>query len=120
MGRALSTARRIGPVGTAVRTLAGFGLIYLAGAADGRPWDVDPYDPIVGFVVLPVIMAVVGLGVRRYASRPIRLTGPLGIVLNLGRQPPLRSPTNWKPVAWIEPASITLCSSASSASPSCR
>ena len=66
-----------------VRTWGGLGLIYLAGAADGLPWDVDWYDPILGFVVLPVIMVAVGLGVRRYASRPIRLTGPLGVVLNL-------------------------------------
>jgi hypothetical protein len=76
-------ARRIGPVGTVVRTLGGLGLIYLAGAVDGLPWDVDWYDPIVGFVVLPLIMVAVGLGVRRYASRPIRLTGPLGTALNL-------------------------------------
>jgi hypothetical protein len=78
-----STARRIGPVGTAVRTLGGLGLIYLAGAVDGLPWDVDWYDPIVGFVVLPLIMVAVGLGARAYTSRPIRLTGPLGIALNL-------------------------------------
>src|SRR5215204_6151315 len=55
MGRALS----IGPVGTVVRTWGGLGLIYLAGAADGQPWDVDWYDPILGFVVLPVIMVAV-------------------------------------------------------------
>ena len=76
------TVRWIGPVGSAVRTLGGLGLIYLAGAADGLPWDVDWYDPIVGFAVLPLIMVAVGLGVRRYASGPIRLTGPLGIALN--------------------------------------
>jgi hypothetical protein len=66
-----------------VRTLGGLGLIYLAGAVDGLPWDVDWYDPIVGFVVLPMIMVAVGLVARRYASRPIHLTGPLGILLNL-------------------------------------
>jgi hypothetical protein len=66
-----------------VRTLGGLGLIYLAGAVDGPPWDVGWYDPIVGFVVLPLIMIAVGLGVRRYASRPIHLTGPVGIALNL-------------------------------------
>jgi hypothetical protein len=38
--------RRIGPVGTVVRILGGLGLIYLAGAAEGLPWDVDWYDPI--------------------------------------------------------------------------
>jgi hypothetical protein len=76
-------ARGIAPVGTVVRILGGLGLIYLAGAADGLPWDVDWYDPIVGFVVLPLIMVALALGVRRYASRPIRLTGPLGTLLNL-------------------------------------
>jgi len=62
--------------------LAGLGLICLAGAADGRPWDVDRTTGF-GFFALPVIMVAVGLGVRRYAWRPILLTGPLGIALNL-------------------------------------
>ena len=68
-----STARKIGPVGTAVRTLGGLGLIYLAGAVDGLPWDVDWYDPIAGFVVLPLIMVAVGLGAILFygASMPI-------------------------------------------------
>jgi|SRR5215203_2373886 len=57
-----NTRRRIGPVGTAVRAAGGLGLIYLAGAVDGTPWDVDSYDPLVGFVVLPAItLAVVVL-----------------------------------------------------------
>ena len=77
-------ARRIGPVGTAVRAAVGVGLFYLAGAVDGTPWDVSWYDPIVGFLVLPLIMVAVGLGARRYWLRPIRvrLTGPIGIALN--------------------------------------
>jgi hypothetical protein len=83
MAPSLGTARRIGPVGTAVRTLGGLGLIYLAGAAEGLPWDVDWYDPIAAFVILPVIMIAVGLGIRRHASGPFRLTGPVGIALNL-------------------------------------
>jgi hypothetical protein len=77
-----STRRRIGPVGTAVRAAGGLGLIYLAGAVDGTPWDVDWYDPLVGFVVLPAIMLAVVLTARRYAVGPIRFTGPVGIGVN--------------------------------------
>jgi hypothetical protein len=74
--------RRIGPAGTAVRVLAGIGLLYLAGAADGLPWSVDWYDPILGLVVLPALTIMLGLAARRYADRPLRLTGPLGHALN--------------------------------------
>lgn len=77
-----STGRRIGPVGTAVRAAGGLGIVYLAGAVDGLPWDLNWYDPIVGLVLLPAIMIAVGLAVRRYATGPIRFTGPVGIALN--------------------------------------
>lgn len=80
---ASSKGRRIGPVGTALRAAGGLGLVYLAGALEGLPWDVDWYDPIVGLVLLPTIMVALGLAARRYASGPIRLTGPVGIALNL-------------------------------------
>jgi hypothetical protein len=79
----VSTGRRIGPVGTAVRAAGGLGLLYLAGAVDGLPWDVDWYDPIVGLVVLPAVMVAVGVVVRRYTTGPTRFTGPVGIALNL-------------------------------------
>ncbi len=75
--------RRIGPVGTALRAAGGLGLVYLAGAVEGLPWDVDWYDPIVGLVLLPTIIVTLGLTARRYASGPIRFTGPVGIALNL-------------------------------------
>lgn len=78
-----STRRRTGPVGTTLRAAGGLGLIYLAGALEGRPWDVDWYDPIVGIVVLPATMVALGVAARRYASGPIRFTGPVGIALNL-------------------------------------
>jgi hypothetical protein len=63
--------------------LVGLGVLYLAGAAEGLPWDVSWYDPIVGFVFLPAIMVGVGLAARRYAAGPLRFTGPLGTGLNL-------------------------------------
>jgi hypothetical protein len=78
-----STGRSIGPVGTAARAVGGLGLIYLAGAVDGLPWDVDWYDPIVGLVALPAIMVALGLVVRPYAPGPIRFTEPVGLALNL-------------------------------------
>jgi hypothetical protein len=78
-----ATRRRIGPVGTALRASGGLGLIYLAGAVDGTPWDVDWYDPVVGFLILPLTTVALGLVSRRYAPGPVRLTGPLGIGLNI-------------------------------------
>jgi hypothetical protein len=76
--------RRIGPVGTTVRAAGGLGLVYLAGARDGLPWDVDPHDPIVGLVALPAVMVAIGLLAEHRAWAPIRLTGLLGLALNLG------------------------------------
>jgi hypothetical protein len=86
-----STGRAIGPVGTAVRAVGGLGLIYLAGAVDGLPWDVEWYDPIVGLVVLPAIMIAVGLAARRYARGAVRFTGPVGTAVNLAVIVPLVS-----------------------------
>jgi hypothetical protein len=56
----MTTERRIGPVGTSLRVLVGLGVLYLAGAVDGLPWDVDWYDPLVGFVALPAIALAMG------------------------------------------------------------
>jgi hypothetical protein len=78
-----STKRRIGPLGTTLRVGAGLGLLYLAGALDGLPWDVSWYDPIVGLVVLPALSVALGLMARRFASGPVRFTGPAGTALNL-------------------------------------
>lgn len=75
-------AREIGPVGTALRLIAGLGLLYLAGAIDGGAWDVDWFDPLVGFVVLPALMVGLGLIARRYARSPIHFTGIVGHAVN--------------------------------------
>jgi hypothetical protein len=74
--------RRIGPAGTAARVAVGLALLYIAGAADGLPWDVSWYDPVLGLVALPAITVVLGLIARRRDARPVRFTGPLGHLLN--------------------------------------
>jgi hypothetical protein len=70
--------RGIGPYGTAARALGGLALLYLAGAADGPPWDVDWYDPVVGLVVLPGLTLALGL----LARHPLHSTGPRAHLLN--------------------------------------
>jgi hypothetical protein len=72
-------SRRIGPIGTASRALVGLGLLYLAGGAGGLSWEIDWYDPVIGLVALPAIAVALGLGARRYATGPVRFTGPLAI-----------------------------------------
>jgi hypothetical protein len=74
--------RTIGPAGTTLRVIVALGLVYLAGGADGLPWSVDWYDPLLGLVALPALTVLLGLAARRYASRPLRFTGPLGHALN--------------------------------------
>jgi hypothetical protein len=75
--------RRIGPFGTAGRVITGLALLYLAGAIEGGAWDVEWYDPIVGFVVLPGVMLVVGLLARRFAAGPVHFDGVVGHLANL-------------------------------------
>jgi hypothetical protein len=74
--------RAIGPVGTALRVVAGLSLIYLAGAVEGGTWDVSWYDPLVGFVVLPGVMVVLGPLARRHSRGPLHFTGVLGHAAN--------------------------------------
>lgn len=76
--------REIGPVGRALRVVAGLGLLYLAGAAEGGSWDVSWFDPLVGFLALPGVMVGLGLITRRYAAGPIHFTGGLGHAVNAG------------------------------------
>jgi hypothetical protein len=75
-------AREIGPVGTALRVIAGLGVLYLAGTLEGGWWDVDWFDPLVGFVALPGLMVALGLIARRYARGPIHFNGILGHAVN--------------------------------------
>src|SRR5918994_486048 len=78
-----TTKRKIGPVGTTVRVLVGLGLLYLAGGASIASWGIEPQDAVIGLIALPVLAVGLGLVAQRYARIPIRLTGPLGIALNL-------------------------------------
>jgi hypothetical protein len=75
--------RGIGPIGTALRVIAGAGLIYYVGAADGGGWDVGWLDAVLGFVALPAVMIVIGMLASRYADGPLRFDGPLGHLGNL-------------------------------------
>jgi hypothetical protein len=78
----MSKPREIGPVGTALRVVAGLGFLYLAGAIEGGPWDVSWFDPLVGFIALPGLMVALGLVARRYARGPVHFTGILGHAVN--------------------------------------
>lgn len=75
--------RDIGPVGTAARALSGLALLFIAGGATISSWGIEPQDAVIGLVALPAVMVALGLVAGRYASGPVRFTGPLGIALNL-------------------------------------
>jgi hypothetical protein len=79
-----ATERDIGPVGTALRALVGLALVYIAGGASGLDWSGEWYDAVGGLVALPALSVAVGLSARRYASGPLRLTGPLATAVNCG------------------------------------
>ena len=80
----MTEKRGIGPVGTALRVVTGIGLFYLAlGAGGPSDWGVEWYDPVIGFVALPAITVLLGLAARRFAGRPVRFTGPVGVATNL-------------------------------------
>ena len=80
---ATTTMRRIGPIGTASRVLAGLALLYLALSDGGRlSWDIRWYELALGLGVFPAVMVGVGLAARRFAGAPVRFTGPLGLAVN--------------------------------------
>jgi hypothetical protein len=43
-----TTKRKIGPVGTTVRVLAGLGPLYLADGASFAWWAIEPRDAVIG------------------------------------------------------------------------
>src|ERR671918_945776 len=80
---ARKTMRRIGPIGTASRVLAGFALLYLALSDGGRlSWDLRWYEVALGLGVLPAVLLGVGLAASRFGSGPVRFTGPLALAVN--------------------------------------
>jgi hypothetical protein len=75
--------RRIGPIGTLSRGLAGLALLYLAVSNGGRlTWDLRWYEVALGLGVLPAVMLGIGLAARSLAGRPVRFTGPLSLAVN--------------------------------------
>jgi hypothetical protein len=75
--------RRIGPIGTLSRGLAGLALLYLAVSDGGRlTWDLRWHEVALGLGVLPAVMLGIGLAARSFAGRPVRFTGPLAIAVN--------------------------------------
>src|ERR687892_1383241 len=80
---ARKTMRRIGPIGTASRVLAGFALLYLALSDGGRlSWDLRWHEVALGLGVLPAVLLGVGLAASRFGSGPVRFTGPLALAVN--------------------------------------
>ena len=98
-----TAGRRIGRAGTISRVIVALGLLYLAlthsGALIGfkRPgsatyhltftsrglsWGLTWYDAVLGLVVFPALMVVIGLAARRFSGPAIHFTGPLGLAIN--------------------------------------
>ena len=75
--------RRIGPIGTASRALAGLALLYLALSDGGRlSWDLRWYELALGLGALPAMMLGIGLAARRFAIAGVRFTGRLALAVN--------------------------------------
>jgi hypothetical protein len=80
---ATTTKRRIGPLGTASRLLAGLALLYVAASDGGRlSWDLGWYEVALGLGAFPAVALSVGLAARRFADAPVRFTGPVGLAVN--------------------------------------
>jgi hypothetical protein len=75
-------ARRIGPIGTVSRVIAGLGLLYLAFTHGGLSWALTWYDVVLGLIVFPAVMVVAGLAARRFAGHAVHFTGPCGLAVN--------------------------------------
>jgi hypothetical protein len=78
-----TTMRRIGPIGTASRALAGVALLYLALSDGGLSWGLRWFDVALGLGAFPAVMVGIGLAARRFAAAPVRFTGPLGLAVNV-------------------------------------
>jgi hypothetical protein len=75
--------RRIGPIGSASRVLAGLALLYLAVSDGGRlSWDLRWYEVAIGLVVLPAVLVAIGLAGSRFVGSSVRFTGPLALAVN--------------------------------------
>lgn len=72
---------QMGPIGRVTRLVVGAGLLYLAQFA-GTSWSLRWYDAVLGLVVLPGAMLIVGLVARRRSEKPLRFTGTSGTTAN--------------------------------------
>jgi hypothetical protein len=80
---ATTTMRRIGPIGTASRVLAGLALLYLAVSDGARlSWELRWYEVALGLGAFPAVMVGIGLAARRFTGRPVRFIGPIAIAVN--------------------------------------
>ena len=98
-----TAGRRIGRVGTISRVIVALGLLYLALTHDGAliglkrsgsatyhltftsgglSWGLTWYDAVLGLIVFPALMVVIGLAARRFSGPAIHFTGPLGVAIN--------------------------------------
>jgi hypothetical protein len=75
--------RRIGPIGTSVRVVAGMALLVVALADQpaGLVWGLQSYE--LALVAFPGLMIASGLLASRLLDRSFRFTGPVGISANL-------------------------------------
>jgi hypothetical protein len=78
-----TTSREIGPVGTAARVVTALALFFIAGGATFSSWSLDLDEVVIGLVALPALVVALGLVAQRSHPGPIRLTGLLGVALNL-------------------------------------
>lgn len=79
-------SRRIGPIGTGARVAGGLVLLTLAvlDQPEGVIAGLELYELVLGLVVLPAATVLLGLVAARYSARPLRFTGPVGMVVNFG------------------------------------
>jgi hypothetical protein len=75
-------ARRIGPIGTVSRVIAGLGLLYPALTHGGLSWALTWHDAVLGLIAFPAVMVVAGLAARRFAGHAVHFTGPVGLAVN--------------------------------------
>jgi hypothetical protein len=76
------SARPMSAVGRAARLVAALVLLDFAVLGGDLSWNLDRRDVVLGFFVFPAVMIAVGLAGARYASGPLRYTGPVAIAIN--------------------------------------
>ncbi|MGH7542131.1 MAG: hypothetical protein ACRELC_14145 [Gemmatimonadota bacterium] len=80
----MTTARRIGPIGTAARLVLGAALLAyaLADPPYGLALGLELHELVLGLIVFPGAAVAAGLVVGRVLGEPLRFTGSGGILAN--------------------------------------